>query len=70
MIIFIDTKLEKLSLSAVVLNSRDRYIRKTMASPIFTPPTTTLKQTFAAEMHSYCSNNTITLLNTAKSIKI
>ena len=41
-----------------------------MASPIFTPPTTTLKQTFAAEMHSYCSNNAVTLLNAVKSIKI
>ena len=39
-----------------------------MASPIFTPPTTTLKQTFA--VHSYCANNAVTLLNTAKSIKI
>ena len=44
-----------------------------MASPIFTPPTTSLKQTFLkipTEMHSYCSNNIATLLNTAKSIKI
>ena len=41
-----------------------------MASPIFIPPTTTLKLTFAAEMHSYCSNNAVTLLNAAKSIKI
>ena len=43
-----------------------------MVSPIFTPPTTNLKQTFAeiqTEMHSYCSNNAVTLLNAAKSIK-
>ena len=44
-----------------------------MASPNFTPPTTTLNRLLLkipTEMHSYCSNNAITLLNTAKSIKI
>ena len=40
-----------------------------MASLIFTLTTTTLKQIFAeiaTLMHSYCSNNAVTLLNAAK----
>ena len=40
-----------------------------MASPILTPPTTTLNQSFAENTnltHSYCSNNAVTLLNAAK----
>ena len=44
-----------------------------MASPIFTLLTTTLKWAFAeisTLMHSYCSNDAVTLLNAAKSLNI
>ena len=47
--------------------------KKTMASPIFTLLTTTVKQTFAENITLNAlilSNNAVTLLNTVKSLKI
>ena len=45
-----------------------------MASPVFTLLTTTLKQAFAENTNLntsiYCSNNAVTVSNTAKSSKI
>ena len=45
-----------------------------MTFPIFTLLTTTLKQAFAENTNLnafiYCSNNAVTLLNAAKSLKI
>ena len=50
-------------------------VAKTMASSIFALLVTTLKQAFVENtnlnaFYSYCSYNTVTLLNAAKSLKI
>ena len=53
----------------VVLNSRDR--KEKLWLSISTLLTTILKQAFAENtnsLHSHCSNNSVTLLNTANSI--